>query len=135
MRHKIHIIPVGGDEPVQSSACWCHPLEGGSSMSIHHAKDAREAAERQGFIAQDRPWCLVYENLPNDHRQNMDDQNTTHPECSRPASRIQSMFAELKHCWKCACGIHEFHNKYFAPNLNAYMECKHCGELVRVFPP
>jgi len=33
-------------------------------MAIHNAKDGREKWERQGIIDQDKPWCLVYEDVP-----------------------------------------------------------------------
>ena len=68
MEQRTHIIPLGRPEPLHhaSLACWCHPVEkDAGQIAMHNAKDCREKWERQGIIDQDRPWCLVYEDLPN----------------------------------------------------------------------
>ncbi len=66
MTQRTHIIPLGHPEPLHhaSLGCWCHPLQKeNGEMAVHNAKDGREKWERQGIIDQDRPWCLVYEDL------------------------------------------------------------------------
>jgi hypothetical protein len=68
MDQYTHIIPLGRPEPIHSanSSCWCHPVErDNGAIFIHNAKDCREKWERQGIIEQDKPWCLVYEGMPN----------------------------------------------------------------------
>lgn len=67
MKQRTHIIPLGHPEPLHhaSLACWCNPLpKERGQMAIHNAKDVREKWERQGIIDQDKPWCLVYEDVP-----------------------------------------------------------------------
>lgn len=63
----IHIIPVGGNEPIHSCRkdCWCHPLyidekEGGTTAT-HNAKDLRDVKERRGDLNPETPWVLVRE--------------------------------------------------------------------------
>lgn len=62
MIQTIHVIPVGGTEPLHAASgdCWCSPLQKASDLYIHHAKDNRERWERKGIIDQDAPWVLVY---------------------------------------------------------------------------
>ena len=67
MKQRLHILPLGRPKPLHhaSLACWCHPLpKEHGEMAIHNAKDGREKWERQGIIDQDKPWCLVYEDVP-----------------------------------------------------------------------
>lgn len=59
---KIHIIPVGGDEPIHSIPdCWCNPLEKEGNLAVHHAKDCREKFERQGIEDPEKFWVNVGE--------------------------------------------------------------------------
>lgn len=57
----IHVIPVGGTEPlhVASVSCWCHPLPDEGAI-LHNASDCREARERQGSHRPGLDWVLVY---------------------------------------------------------------------------
>jgi hypothetical protein len=57
----IHVIPVGGDEPVHcaDAQCWCQPLVGVDDVVIHHAKDMREARERHGVNRPEEKWVNV----------------------------------------------------------------------------
>lgn len=63
MKQRVHIIPIGHQEPLHQASleCWCHPLEK-EGVVIHNAKDCREKLERQGFVG-GGPWCLVQENI------------------------------------------------------------------------
>jgi hypothetical protein len=61
---KLHVIPLGGMEPVHhaSLGCWCQPLlADAGTMAIHHAKDGREKMERQNIMAPHSGWGHVYE--------------------------------------------------------------------------
>jgi hypothetical protein len=59
----VHIIPVGGDEPVHdcNAGCWCHPLLTDPEISVHHAKDLREVRERQNTARPQEKWIRVNE--------------------------------------------------------------------------
>ncbi len=57
---SLHVIPVGGKEPVHECNfnCWCFPIfENG--VIVHNAKDVREAQERQGKVSKDKKWAVV----------------------------------------------------------------------------
>lgn len=62
---RVHVIPVGGDEPnhCAQSSCWCFPIEDTvvPGVIVHHAKDCREAKERQGLTHPDRAWVTIGE--------------------------------------------------------------------------
>ena len=62
----IHTIPVGGTEPIHRAdiSCWCHPLLDEPHLMVHHAKDCREARERNQCSRKDEPWVLVEQALP-----------------------------------------------------------------------
>jgi hypothetical protein len=67
MKQRLHVFPIGHPEPLHHVvlSCWCQPLSAdGGTIAIHHAKDGREKWERQGIIDQDKPWCVAYENTP-----------------------------------------------------------------------
>ena len=57
----IHVIPVGGEEPMHTchAACFCYPLEDQDGLMVHHAKDLRESRERHGRNRPDENWVLV----------------------------------------------------------------------------
>lgn len=63
----IHVIPVGGEEPIHScnKDCWCYPLysdEGEDGIvATHNAKDLREVRERRGDLNPETQWVLVRE--------------------------------------------------------------------------
>lgn len=67
MSERIHVIPIGGIEPIHTAgeSCWCAPLvqafgvKGNGEILVHNAKDCREKYERQGIINQDKPRVLV----------------------------------------------------------------------------
>ena len=62
MNRLLHTIPVGGTEPIHdcSEDCWCHPLREDFGFVIHHAKDCREARERNGGkLDPDAHWVIV----------------------------------------------------------------------------
>jgi len=58
---KVHVYPVGGDEPTHYCyvPCWCSPLETKDNLVIHHAEDLREAQERQGRTDPKKKWIVV----------------------------------------------------------------------------
>ena len=62
MKQRVHIIPIGNQEPLHQASleCWCHPLEK-EGVVIHNAKDCREKLERQGVSGAGGPWCLICE--------------------------------------------------------------------------
>ena len=68
MTRLLHTIPVGGTEPIHdcSEDCWCHPLRApGDDVVVHHAKDCREARERNGGkLDPDAKWVIVGQKLP-----------------------------------------------------------------------
>jgi hypothetical protein len=74
MNKRIHIIPVGANEPVHTAheTCRCQPLLDEDGLMIHHAEDLREARERHDRNRPDEKWVLVEEvvanirNLPRD---------------------------------------------------------------------
>ena len=64
MNRTLHVIPVGGDEPVHlaSGGCWCYPLESAGIIFSHNAKDLREVRERQGIPNPKKiVWVIVEE--------------------------------------------------------------------------
>lgn len=67
LKQRVHVIPLGHPEPLHTAqlTCWCSPLQKADDVIIHHTKDGHEKWERQGIIDQDKPWCLVYEDVPN----------------------------------------------------------------------
>ncbi len=58
---KVHVIPVGGDEPVHHCyiPCFCSPLETKDGLIVHHAQDLREKDERQGRTHPDKKWQVI----------------------------------------------------------------------------
>lgn len=58
----IHTVPIGDSEPIHyvTNECWCQPLET-NNLVTHHAKDCREAMERQGIKDPLKPWATVCE--------------------------------------------------------------------------
>lgn len=62
MKVTLHIIPIGGKEPIHhaNSRCWCNPFEG-DSVTTHRANDGRERLERQGIIQEGNAWATVAE--------------------------------------------------------------------------
>ena len=66
MKKRIHIIPVGGDEPVHTAheTCKCQPLLDEEGLMIHHAEDLREARERHDRNRHDEKCVLVEEVVP-----------------------------------------------------------------------
>lgn len=65
MPELIHVIPVGGEEPLHRADldCWCFPSSSPYEASVmrHNAKDCREAQERIGGIriTGNKGWILV----------------------------------------------------------------------------
>lgn len=61
----IHVVPVGGREPVHLCApsCWCQPWNDGELL-IHHAKDLREARERFGRQQIGEHWLVIEQQTP-----------------------------------------------------------------------
>lgn len=66
MKTRIHVIPVGGEEPrhLCHEDCHCSPLLDDVGVMIHHAGDLREARERFNRNRPDEKWVLVEEVLP-----------------------------------------------------------------------
>lgn len=63
---KLHVIPLGGTEPVHhaSIGCWCKPLiTDVGTLAIHHAKDGREKMERQSITTPNSAWGHIYEDI------------------------------------------------------------------------
>jgi hypothetical protein len=58
---KIHVVPVGGEEPVHHCyfPCWCSPLETADHLVIHHAEDLREVQERHGTADPKKKWQVI----------------------------------------------------------------------------
>ncbi len=64
MKERIHLIPVGGDEPLHTCSvehCFCHPLLDDEGVVTHNALDLREARERHGRNRPGENWVLVKE--------------------------------------------------------------------------
>lgn len=61
--NRIHVIPVGGSEPIHAAheTCRCQPLVGVNGVITHHAQDLREARERHGSNRAGEMWALVEE--------------------------------------------------------------------------
>lgn len=65
--NTIHVIPVGGTEPIHeaTSRCWCQPVAWeetpGGVVVAHNAKDTRERFERNGETLHmaTLPWVLI----------------------------------------------------------------------------
>jgi hypothetical protein len=65
-RFRPHVIPVSDHKlHIAYERCPCQPavLEDGR-LVIHHAHDGREKWERQGRIIKNKPWAMVYEEMP-----------------------------------------------------------------------
>lgn len=58
----IHVIPVGGAEPIHrgDESCFCQPLKDElHGLMIHHAQDLREVRERHGWARPNEKWLVV----------------------------------------------------------------------------
>ena len=63
--NRIHVIPVGDEDAHAAQAtCWCHPLDSGDGVWLHHAKDCREAHERQNGEQCSEGWVNIREEIP-----------------------------------------------------------------------
>lgn len=63
---RIHIIPVGGIEPLHTATkdCFCFPVisnEGMGQLAVHNAKDLRERDERNGKADPSKVWVQILE--------------------------------------------------------------------------
>lgn len=65
MKRLVHVVPIGGSEPVHEvhQTCWCFPVNDHGVM-IHNASDCRESKERNGIpTLPDSVWATVYQKL------------------------------------------------------------------------
>ncbi len=64
VRKIVHVIPVGGEEPLHSGCrqCHCQPLfKEDELIVVHHAWDLREKLERQGISTPGNGWVQILE--------------------------------------------------------------------------